>query len=95
MRVECALPHADDRAPNSRVHPENYEAASRCSAPSGRFLASRVRCVADEECARIFSNQFPAILQAQLKGGELREARGSLGEPVSVGEVAQLARVGR
>jgi hypothetical protein len=49
MRVERAAPGADVRAPNSSVQAENYEAASRCSASSGCFLASRVRCVADEE----------------------------------------------
>jgi 2-methylcitrate dehydratase PrpD len=38
-------------------------------------LASRVRCVADEECDRIFPNQFPAVLRVQLKSGEAREAR--------------------
>jgi len=38
-------------------------------------LASRVRCVADEERDRIFPNQFPAVLRTRLKGGELREAR--------------------
>ena len=38
-------------------------------------LASRVRCVADAECDRIFPNQFPAVLRARLKGGEEREAR--------------------
>jgi 2-methylcitrate dehydratase PrpD len=38
-------------------------------------LASRVRCVADEECNRIFPNQFPAVLRVRLKGGEEREAR--------------------
>ena len=38
-------------------------------------LASRVRCVADEECDRIFPNQFPAVLRVLLKNGETREAR--------------------
>ncbi len=38
-------------------------------------LASRVRCVADEECDRIFPNQFPAVLRVRLKSGEEREAR--------------------
>ena len=38
-------------------------------------LASRVWCVADEECDRIFPNQFPAVLRVRLKGGEEREAR--------------------
>ncbi len=38
-------------------------------------LASRVRCSADEECDRIFPNQFPAVLRVQLKNGEVREAR--------------------
>jgi 2-methylcitrate dehydratase PrpD len=38
-------------------------------------LASRVRCFADEECDRIFPNQFPAVLRVHLKGGEVREAR--------------------
>ncbi len=38
-------------------------------------LASRVRCVADEECERVFPNQFPAVLRVRLKGGEEREAK--------------------
>jgi 2-methylcitrate dehydratase PrpD len=38
-------------------------------------LASRVRCVADEECDRIFPNQFPAVLRVRLKNGDVREAR--------------------
>ena len=38
-------------------------------------LASRVRCVADEECDSIFPNQFPAVLRARLKSGDIREAR--------------------
>lgn len=38
-------------------------------------LASRVRCVADEECEGIFPNQFPAVLRVRLKGGEEREAK--------------------
>ena len=38
-------------------------------------LASRVRCVADEECDRIFPDQFPAVLRVRLKSGEVREAR--------------------
>ncbi|ABG03344.1 MmgE/PrpD [Rubrobacter xylanophilus DSM 9941] len=38
-------------------------------------LASRVRCVADEECDRIFPNQFPAVLRVRLRSGEVREAR--------------------
>jgi 2-methylcitrate dehydratase PrpD len=38
-------------------------------------LASLVRCVADEECDRIFPNQFPAALRIRLKSGEEREAR--------------------
>jgi 2-methylcitrate dehydratase PrpD len=38
-------------------------------------LASRVRCFADEECDRIFPNQFPAVLRVHLKNGETREAR--------------------
>jgi 2-methylcitrate dehydratase PrpD len=38
-------------------------------------LASRVRCVADEECDRIFPNQFPAVLRIRLKSGEGRKAR--------------------
>ena len=38
-------------------------------------LASRVRCSADEECDRIFPNQFPAVLRVHLKNGETREAR--------------------
>jgi 2-methylcitrate dehydratase PrpD len=38
-------------------------------------LASRVRCVADEECDRIFPNQFPAVLRVRLNSGEEREAR--------------------
>ena len=38
-------------------------------------LASRVLCSADEECDRIFPNQFPAVLRVHLKNGETREAR--------------------
>jgi len=38
-------------------------------------LASRVRCVADEECNRIFPNQFPAVLRVRLENGEVRGAR--------------------
>ncbi len=38
-------------------------------------LASRVRCVPDEECDRIFPNQFPAVLCVRLEGGEVLEAR--------------------
>jgi 2-methylcitrate dehydratase PrpD len=38
-------------------------------------LASRVRCKADEECDRIFPNQFPAVLRVHLENGETREAR--------------------
>jgi 2-methylcitrate dehydratase PrpD len=38
-------------------------------------LASRVRCSADEECDRIFPNQFPAVLRVHLENGETREAR--------------------
>jgi 2-methylcitrate dehydratase PrpD len=38
-------------------------------------LASRVRCVADEECDRIFPNQFPAVLRVRLNSGEELEAR--------------------
>jgi 2-methylcitrate dehydratase PrpD len=38
-------------------------------------LASRVRCVADAECDRIFPNQFPAVLRVRLNSGEAREAR--------------------
>ena len=43
--------------------------------PAKLDLASRVRCVADEECDRIFPNQFPAVLRVRLKSGEEREAR--------------------
>jgi 2-methylcitrate dehydratase PrpD len=43
--------------------------------PAKLDLASRVRCVADEECNRIFPNQFPAVLRVRLKKGEKREAR--------------------
>jgi len=38
-------------------------------------LAARVRCVADQECDRIFPNQFPAVLRVRLKSNETREAR--------------------
>jgi 2-methylcitrate dehydratase PrpD len=38
-------------------------------------LASRVRCVPDDECDRIFPNQFPAVLRLRLENGEVREAR--------------------
>ena len=43
--------------------------------PTKLDLASRVRCVADEECDRIFPNQFPAVLRVRLKDGNVREAR--------------------
>jgi 2-methylcitrate dehydratase PrpD len=38
-------------------------------------LASRIRCVPDDECDRIFPNQFPAVLRVRLRSGEAREAR--------------------
>jgi len=38
-------------------------------------LASRVRCSPDEECDRIFPNQFPAVLRVHLENGETREVR--------------------
>jgi 2-methylcitrate dehydratase PrpD len=38
-------------------------------------LASRVRCVADDECDSIFPNQFPAVLRIRLKNGDSCEAR--------------------
>ena len=38
-------------------------------------LASLVTCHADEECTAVFPNQFPAVLRARLRGGEVREAR--------------------
>lgn len=38
-------------------------------------LASKVRCVPDDECDRIFPNQFPAVLSVRLGSGEVREAR--------------------
>jgi 2-methylcitrate dehydratase PrpD len=38
-------------------------------------LASKVRCVPDEECDSIFPNQFPAVLRLRLESGEVREAR--------------------
>jgi 2-methylcitrate dehydratase PrpD len=44
-------------------------------APVKLDLASRVRCFADEECDRIFPNQFPAVLRVHLKSGEVREVR--------------------
>ena len=34
-----------------------------------------MRCFADEECDRIFPNQFPAVLRVRLKHGEVRESR--------------------
>lgn len=43
--------------------------------PTKLDLASRVRCVPDDECDRIFPNQFPAVLRVRLEGGEVREAR--------------------
>jgi 2-methylcitrate dehydratase PrpD len=55
-------------------------------------LAARIRCVEDEECTRVFPNQFPAVLRARLKGGEVREARimhnrGGPKNPLSDGEL--------
>jgi 2-methylcitrate dehydratase PrpD len=38
-------------------------------------LASKVRCVPDDECDRIFPNQFPAVLRVRLGSGEVREIR--------------------
>ena len=38
-------------------------------------LASLVTCHADEDCTDVFPNQFPAVLRARLKGGEVREVR--------------------
>lgn len=38
-------------------------------------LAARVRCVASEECDKIFPAQFPAILRVWLNDGGMREAR--------------------
>ncbi|HET7270401.1 MAG TPA: MmgE/PrpD family protein [Rubrobacter sp.] len=43
--------------------------------PARLDLASRVRCVPDEECDRIFPNQFPAVLRVRLKSGEVLESR--------------------
>ncbi len=55
-------------------------------------LASLVTCHADEECNDVFPNQFPAVLRARLKGGEVREARvmhnrGGPENPLSDGEL--------
>ncbi|MBX6765387.1 MAG: MmgE/PrpD family protein [Rubrobacteraceae bacterium] len=38
-------------------------------------LASLVRCVADEECTRIFPRQFPAVLRVRLYDGGTRIVR--------------------
>lgn len=38
-------------------------------------LASKVRCVPDNECDRIFPNQFPAVLRVRLESGEILETR--------------------
>ncbi|MDQ4130389.1 MAG: MmgE/PrpD family protein [Actinomycetota bacterium] len=38
-------------------------------------LASRVRCVPDDECDRIFPNQFPAVLRVRFRSGEVRGSR--------------------
>jgi 2-methylcitrate dehydratase PrpD len=43
--------------------------------PAKLDLASRVRCVADEECDRIFPNQFPAVLRVRLEDGSTWAAR--------------------
>jgi 2-methylcitrate dehydratase PrpD len=56
-------------------------------------LASRVRCVADDECDRIFPNQFPAVLRVRLESCEVREARvshnrGGPEDPLSDEELA-------
>jgi 2-methylcitrate dehydratase PrpD len=55
-------------------------------------LAAKVRVVADEECGRIFPNQFPAILRATLTDGRIEEARvmanrGGPGNPLSADEL--------
>lgn len=56
-------------------------------------LAARVRCVASEECDRIFPYQFPAILRVWLKDGSMHEARvlanrGGPENPLSDAELA-------
>jgi len=43
--------------------------------PAKLDLASKVRCVPDDECDRIFPNQFPAVLRVRLGSREVREAR--------------------
>jgi 2-methylcitrate dehydratase PrpD len=43
--------------------------------PTKLELAARVRCVADEECTRVFPNQFPAVLRVRMKNGKVHEAR--------------------
>ena len=43
--------------------------------PTKLKLAGLVRCVVDEECNKVFPDQFPAALRVRLKDGEVREAR--------------------
>ncbi|MCL6650315.1 MAG: MmgE/PrpD family protein [Chloroflexi bacterium] len=56
-------------------------------------LASRVHCVEDEECTRIFPHQFPAVLRVRLSDGgtrtvRVRHNRGGPENPLSDEELA-------
>jgi 2-methylcitrate dehydratase PrpD len=56
-------------------------------------LASKVRVVADEECDRIFPDQFPAIARVRAGDGQVHEARilhnrGGPDRPLSTEELA-------
>jgi len=55
--------------------------------PTKLDLASRVRCATDEECNRIFPNQFPSVVCFRLEHGEVREAR--LAQPRRTGEPSE------
>jgi 2-methylcitrate dehydratase PrpD len=60
----------------------------RARDPQRLDLAARVRCVADEECDRIFPVRFPARLRVRTRGGAEREifvasSRGGPEHPLS------------
>ena len=62
--------------------------------PERLALAARVRCVADEHCARIFPDQLPAVLRVWLNDGTFVERRvdvnrGGPGNPLSDDELAE------
>jgi len=67
---------------------------SDAKASDARYLAlaEKVRVVADDECSRIFPNQFPAVLRITTRDGRVHEARvmanrGGPGQPLSSEEL--------